>query len=69
MGEQGIGLVVNDGYLLFAQHLIIIIAADGWCARHDHLIVFEMARGLDHGREVVLDLLLATACEQGDDRL
>ena len=69
MGEQGIGLVVNDGYLLFAQHLIIIVAADRGSARHDHLVVFEMARGLDHGREVVLDLLLATACEQGDDGL
>ena len=28
-----------------------------------------MARGLDHGREVVFDLLLSTACEQGDDGL
>ena len=67
LGEQTVGLVVDDLHRRIFDIRRIIVGLDGGGSSEHHLIILHIgAHGLDHGRQIVLDLLFAAACQQGD---
>ena len=70
LSQQGIGLVIDNLHPTPLNKLVVIGGVDGWSPSQNHTVILHIGfYRLDHRREVVLNLLLSRARQQGDDLL
>ena len=66
--QQGVSLVHHEPHLTACQERLVVVGLyRGRSGQHQVIAVGQMARGLNHRRQVVLDFLLPTTRQQGDD--
>ena len=67
LGKQVVSLVINNLHILSFDELCIIVGFDTRSPSEDNLIISLIGfHGLQHRREIVLDLLLAAPRQQSD---